>query len=126
MKSAVEQAIDEIRRVEAKPLLIREDGEGGAYVILEQIDPGEPYVQTSTWIGFRISFQYPHADVYPHYVRGDLSRKDGRPLGAGTSITTFEGRPAVQLSRRSNNMDPLTDTALLKLHKVLHWLRTHP
>jgi len=39
-------------------------------------------------------------------------------------VTTFENRTAVQISRRSNRLDPATDTALIKLHKVLEWLRT--
>ena len=39
-------------------------------------------------------------------------------------MTTFEGRPAMQLSRRSNRLDPETDTEAIKLHKVLTWLRS--
>ncbi len=69
-------------------------------------------------------FQYPYANVYPHFVRGDLTRSDGQPLGEGTSVTTFDSRSAVQLSRRSNRLNPATDSAVLKLHKVLAWLGT--
>jgi hypothetical protein len=124
MKPAVERAIAEIR--EAYPgttVTVREDGEGGAYVIVEEVDPGPVYRERATWIGFRITFQYPYADTYPHCVRGDLARADGRGLGEGMSQNqTFEGRPAVQISRRSNHLDPKTETALIKLHKVLTWL----
>ena len=42
------------------------------------------------------------------------------------SPTTFEGRPAIQISRRSNHINPRTDTALIKLQKVLTWLTTRP
>jgi len=94
------------------------------------VDPvplSEIYVQDSTWIGFRITFQYPYADVYPHFVRADLRRRDGRALGDGISGGhKFVGRPAVQLSRRSNHLNPALDTATLKLAKVLQWLTTHP
>jgi hypothetical protein len=106
--------------------VIREDGEGGAYVILEDIPLGPPYAQAATWVGFRITFQYPYSDVYPHFVRGDLSRADGKGLGEATSACTFEGRAAVQISRRSNKLNPAVDTALLKLLKVLQWLRLRP
>lgn len=127
MKPVVESAIDEIRAAfPSSELTIREDGEGGAYVIVEEVELGQLYDQRATWIGFRITFQCPHADVYPHFVRGDLQRKDGQPLGQGTSKSSFEGRSAVQLSRRSNRRNPLTDTPLLKLQKVLHWLRKGP
>lgn len=124
MKPEVNRAIAEIR--EAYPettVTVREDDEGGAYVIVEEADPGPVYRERATWIGFRITFQYPHSDTYPHYVRGDLSRADGRGLGEGMSQNqNFEGRPAVQISRRSNHLDPRTETALLKLQKVLAWL----
>lgn len=123
----VADAIEKIRAtVTPNPVTVREDGEGGAFVIVEGADPGPLYTQTDTWIGFRITFQYPYADVYPHYVRGDLSRRDQRALGDGTSPATFESRPAIQLSRRSNHLNPATDTAVLKMLKVLEWLRTHP
>src|SRR4051794_21703374 len=114
MVPAVQRALAQIRTDFAdSPLTVREDGEGGVYVTLEDVTLGPPYVQDATWIGFRIVHQYPYADTYPHYVRGDLTRVDGRPLGDGTSTTTWEGRPAVQLSRRSNRLDAVTQTAVL-------------
>ena len=120
----MDRAIAEIR--EAYPettVTVREDGDGGAYVIVEEVDLGFVYRERATWIGFHITFQYPYSDTYPHYVRGDLSRADGRGLGDGMSQNhNFEGKPAVQISRRSNHLDPQTETALLKLQKVLAWL----
>ena len=101
----------------------REDGEGGAYVHIDPVDPGSSYQQSATWIGFRVTFQYPHADVYPHYVRIDLARRDRRPLGEGFSSSNFEGQPAIQISRRSNHINPRLDTAAIKVQKVLMWLR---
>lgn len=89
------------------------------------MSPGEIYNETETWVGFRITFQYPNADVYPHYVRGDLSRRDRGNHSAGIQAGyTFEDRSALQLSRRSNRLNPAIDSAALKLLKVLEWLRT--
>jgi hypothetical protein len=102
---------------------VKEEGDS-VVVLLDPIDPGEPYIQRESWIGFRITFQYPYSDVYPLFVRGDLSRVDGAPLGEGMGAATFEGRSAVQISRRSNRLNPATDTALIKLNKVLAWLRS--
>jgi hypothetical protein len=101
----------------------REDGDG-VIVIVDPVDPGPPYVQRATWIGFRITFHYPYADVYPHFLRGDLTRVDGAALGEGITATRFEDQSSVQVSRRSNRLNPATDTAALKLTKVLHWLAT--
>ena len=99
------------------------DGDGGAHVVVEGIKLAAIYRQRETWVGFHITYAYPQADVYPHFVRGDLCRVDGAALGEGTSTGhSFGDRAAVQLSRRSNRLNPAVDTALLKLQKVLKWL----
>jgi hypothetical protein len=123
----VARAIDQIRKAfPESQISAREDGQGGAYLIVEPVDLGAPYEPRESWVGFRVTFQYPYADVYPHYIRGDLRRADGRPVvGDGVQAgQVFEGRPAHQVSRRSNRLNPQTDTALLKLEKVLGWLRS--
>jgi hypothetical protein len=101
-----------------------ETGDGGAHVVIESVNLGAVYVQDMTWLGFDITFQYPLADVYPHFVRSDLARADGRELGDAISSTGWQGRTAVQLSRKSNRLDPATDTAALKALKVIAWLNS--
>ena len=64
---------------------------------------GPPYAQQPFWVGFQITFQYPYADVYPHFTFPDLARTDGKPLGDGIGNGASFRQPAVQLSRRSNN-----------------------
>jgi hypothetical protein len=121
----VAEAIEEIRSSFGFAHLdVREDSEGGAFVFVNPVDPGPRFTQRETWIGFRITFQYPYSDVYPHFVRGDLARADGEALGEGFAATTFENRPAVQISRRSNHLNPEVDTAAIKLWKVLAWLQS--
>ena len=123
----VGQAINEIATAFSDATVSAEaDGEGGAYVVVRNVALVPIYRQRETWVGFRITYTYPHADVYPHFVRGDLCRADGNPLGAGTSPQPFRDCSAIQLSRRSNRLDPATDTALLKLQKVLRWLNDRP
>lgn len=124
----IEKAIEEIRssfpdcRIEAAP-----DGAGGAHVVVHDVPLGAPYAQEKIWVGFQITFQYPYADVYPHFTAHDLARTDGKSLGEGIGNgANFRGNAAVQLSRRSNKLNPATDTAALKLLKVMQWLRTHP
>ncbi len=120
----VSEAVEQIRtNFPQNALLAREDGQGGATVRIDVMPLGSPYVQPDTWVGFRVTFQYPYADVYPHFVRPDLARLDGRALGEAITPSTFDGQPALQLSRRSNQLNPATDTALIKLLKVMDWLR---
>jgi len=128
MTPEVTRAIEEIGATfPNNPPVVREDGEGGAFVIVENLRLGSTYLQPETWMGFHITFPYPYSDVYPQFVRGDLARADGKPLGHATSPNaTFEGRPAVQVSRKANRLNPATDTAVQKLLKVLEWLKTRP
>lgn len=119
----VRRAVDEIADAFPDATVSAEaDGEGGAYVFVRDVALAPIYRQQETWMGFHITYAYPSADVYPHYVREDLCRVDGASLGAGMSPVQFRDRPAIQLSRRSNRLNPATDTALLKLQKVLRWL----
>jgi hypothetical protein len=124
LAASVVAAIDELEAAyPGVAVSHREDDEGGAFVMVDPVPLGPPYVQATTWVGFHIPFNYPFADVYPHFVRGDLARLDGQALGEGTSGGTFEARPAIQLSRRSPRRDAGVDTAVLKLDRVLGWLR---
>jgi hypothetical protein len=118
----VEQGLAELRAAFPGLVALVEDGVGGALVTVDGVALGAPYAQDSTWVGFHITHLYPQADVYPHHVRPDLSRVDGQALGVGTSASSFQNRPSIQLSRRSNRRDAATDTALLKLDRVMQWL----
>jgi hypothetical protein len=123
MKAAVQRAIDELRATFPNAALtIDEDSDGGAYVTLDPVPLLGPYTQSETWVSFHIGFQYPASDVYPHFMRHDLTRKDHAALGAGMSGAQHRGRAAIQVSRRSNKLDPAIQTAAHKLLKILAWL----
>src|SRR5450759_3840669 len=97
LTSEVNAAIDEIRHhFDQTVTTLVEDGQGGAYVFVEDVDLGPKYSPSRSWIGFQVTFQYPYSDVYPHFVRGDLTRAEGVELGEAMSITQFQGRPALQ------------------------------
>lgn len=122
----VEEAIREIAAAFSKYVLeSADDGQGGAFVTLSDVPISGPYEQDASWFGFHITHTYPYSDIYPHFVRHDLNRRDGKPLGAAFSLGTFRSQPAIQISRRSNRHNAATDTALLKLQKVIKWLTSH-
>lgn len=126
MTPDVEQAIAEIRQAFAQhPVHVEAEPQGGAYVIVENLVIGEQYAPSISWVGFLITFQYPYSDVYPHFVDGSVRRSDGQSWGAGLAgPLTWNNRNAVQISRRSNRLNPAIDTAASKLVKVLNWLRS--
>lgn len=102
-------------------ITVTPDGAGGVFVVIDDVEPGAPYVEASTWLGFQITAAYPDADVYPHFS-GRIHRTDGRPHGEGFAEAEWQTRPALQLSRRSNQWNPAADTAALKAMKVITWL----
>ncbi|MGB5102531.1 MAG: hypothetical protein WBO04_04330 [Steroidobacteraceae bacterium] len=107
-------------------IVIEPDGNGGARVAVETVELSDAYVQNTTWLAGHLVSQLPYADIYPIFVRGDLARRDGRPLGTGLSPGhMFLNRSAVQASRRSNRRDPALELAGHKFLKVIEWLRTH-
>lgn len=133
----VQSAIDEIKHNYGdENVSVIEDGNGGAFVTVDGVPLAPSYEQGKTWFGFHVTCACPYADVYPHFVRGDLTRVDKQPFGSGFNAGQFfpprgtagikdeDCRPAVQLSRRSNRRDSgsALETPLIKLQKVLRWL----
>jgi hypothetical protein len=130
MKVEVLRAIDEIQSAfPGVTLEIEPDPEGGAFVKATEFDLGSQYDPARSWSAFRITFQYPFADVYPHFFVQTLRRKDAKPLGEGFHLNNqwqHPGgtEPATMVSRRSQRRDPAIETAALKLAKVLDWIRS--
>lgn len=126
MKLEVSKGIDELRRqFPASTLTIREDGQGGAYVLLEPFELGAHCRPSSTWIGFHIPPQYPYSDIYPAFIGAEVTCSNGRPLaGPVTPGHSFEGRPALQVSRRNTSAPNGHQTVTSKLLKILAFLST--
>lgn len=121
---AVAKAIEEIRLTfEECDVAVEADRSGGAVVVVRGVLLGRPYVQPKAWFGFQVTYQYPYADVYPHFTGAELARSDGVGLGSGFGSASFQGQAAIQISRRSNRLNPETDTAALKLQKVVKWMK---
>jgi hypothetical protein len=119
----VAAAIKELEGVfGAASVTTKEDDQGGALVVVDSVPLGPPYEQGETWVGFHITHLHPQTDIYPLHVRRDLRRTDGAPLGTSTSEQSFDGRPSIQLSRRTSHLDPETFSALMKLDHVIAWL----
>ncbi len=126
MNPEVERAIAEIRQTfPGNAVEVQPDPNGGAYIIVQDLMIGEQYTPSNSWLGFQITFQYPHADVYPHYIDGNVRRIDGQAYGAGLQTShSWQGRNAVMVSRRSNRWNAVIDTAATKLTKILTWLKS--
>ncbi len=124
MNPEVSEAVEAVRRTFPEHRVeVEEEPQGGAYVVVHDLDIGGTFNPATTWIGFLITFQYPGADVYPHFTDPELRRAGGGALGEGITLGSWRGRPAVQVSRRSTRWNAARDTAAGKLLKVLEWMR---
>ena len=131
LKQSVAAAIAELQAAFRRPPSGgRRTTTAAAIVTMEGVPLNtEVFVQSETWVGFRLTFQYPDAEVYPHHVRPDLARKDDRSLaGAGLhpNNNDFKGHTSLMLSRRTKRRDVRGDTAARKLMRVLAWLEQCP
>src|SRR5438552_3210041 len=101
MTPEVQSAIDELKqafpghRIDVDP-----EAQGGAYVVVRDLPIGDRYVPMTTWVGFLLSFQYPRADVYPHFIDSTVRRADGVGHSGGFQQTSWRNAPATQVSRR--------------------------
>jgi len=124
MKTEVSSSIEELKRqFDGSAFTIREDGQGGAYVLIEPVSLGPRFRPASTWMGFQIPAQYPYADIYPVFIGAEVSRADGVPFAAPVTCGPhFEGRPAIQVSRRNSTAQSGLQRVSAKLLKVLDFL----
>ena len=123
MKQDVADAVEELKcAFPSSTVCTREDGDGGAYVIVEDVAIGCRYRPSSTWIGGHITALYPYADIYPLFIGGDVSRVDGVAFVPPITPSQFLERPALQVSRRNNHTQHYPQTAVAKFVKVLHFL----
>lgn len=125
MKTEVQTSIQELQRQFPEAVIsTRDDGARGAYVILTPIAIGSRYTPTSTWMGFHIPPLYPYADIYPVFIGSEVRRTDGQAfVPPVTHGATFEGRAAIQISRRSSAAAQQgSQKAATKVLKILDFL----
>lgn len=128
MKTEVSTAIEELKRqFTSSVVTASEDGQGGAYVFVEPVSLGSRFKPDSTWVGFQIPAQYPYADIYPIFIGSDVTRVDGTAFAAPvTPGHNFQGKAAIQVSRRNGTAQSGLQKATTKVLKVLHFLEHLP
>ncbi|WGL52132.1 hypothetical protein P5P86_19540 [Nocardioides sp. BP30] len=112
------------------PASAHPDGQGGLWVELTGVPLDETYTQADSFVAFLLPFNLPGADIYPMFMRPDLARRDGAPLGQGFASTNLQRTPSdppravMQISRRTRGGTFLLQTAPQKIMKVLDWVMT--
>lgn len=125
MKLDVATAIEDLKRAfPSSEVYCQEDGSGGAHVIVEEVNIGDQYHPSNTWLGAHIPPLYPFADIYPLFIGDDVRRVNGVAFTAPvTPGARYLDRAALQISRRNNHTQNYPQTAVAKFVKVLHFLK---
>lgn len=103
--------------------VLREDGHGGAFVTVDGIELGSKFIPTKTWFGAQLPSSLPYADIYPLFMGADVRRVDGTSLTGPLADLTWEGRQAIQVSRRNNRLVG-SQSAVAKFVKVIDFVRS--
>ena len=124
MKQDVANAIEELKQAFPSSAIINsEDGQGGAYVVVERVYIGEHFVPAITWMGGHITALYPYADIYPVFIDANVRRADGKSFEKPITLGhTFANRPAIQISRRNNRVQNSPQTAVAKFLKIINFV----
>lgn len=102
--------------------VLGEDGQGGAFVVLDNVELGEKFAPQSTWFGAHLPSNLPYADIYPLFIGNDVRRADGAALAGPFASLEWQSRPAIQVSRRNNRFQA-GHTAASKFVKVIDFVR---
>lgn len=127
MNREVASAIAELERAFATTAQCREDGQGGAHVLLPGVELGDRFTPARAWLGAHIPALYPYADIYPVFMDPEVRRNDGRAFEVPiTPNARFLDQPAFQISRRNNQVQHHPQTAVAKFVKIVDFLRNLP
>lgn len=103
--------------------VLAEDGQGGAHVMVEEVQLGPKFAPSKTWLGAHLPASLPYADVYPLFMSPEVKRLDGAALSGPLSGVNWQGRQATQISRRNNRIG-VGQSAVAKFIKVVEFVRS--
>lgn len=137
MKASVKKALEDLRRgLPGVEISSQEDPDGGAHVLIKDLDIGSSFDPATSWISFHITFAYPDADIYPHFIDASIQyvgqgdAPNHFPAGnlpkamSRDAVASGFELAAIQVSRKSETRDLNAYSALTKLLGVLEFLRT--
>jgi hypothetical protein len=125
MTPSVTAALEGLKKAfpNATVRVLREDGNGGVFAAVDDVELGRKFTPTKTWFGAQLPANLPYADIYPLFMGAEAKRADGGALTGPLSGLVWEGRQAFQISRRNNRMCG-GQSAVAKFLKVIEFVRS--
>lgn len=127
MKASVEAAIEDLhRQFNGHVITVEEDGTGGAYFTIHDVDIGAGFTPSRSWLAGHITNGFPYADIYPMYLDSAVVRSGQRAFTVPVvPIPGWRGRPVIQVSRVNRNAAAQPQSASLKVLRVLDYLKRY-
>lgn len=124
MTPTVISAIEGLKKAFPGAMLtvLSEDGQGGAFVLVEGIMLGDKFSPTTTWFGAHLPANLPYADIYPVFMGADVKKADGQALQGPLAPVPWQNRLSTQISRRNNRVGA-GHTAASKFVKVIEFVK---
>jgi hypothetical protein len=126
MTPSVIAAVDGLKKAfpRATVTVLAEDGNGGAFVVVDGVELGPKFSPATTWFGAQLPASLPYADIYPLFMAPDVTRADGGSLSNGAlQSVTWQNRAAIQVSRANRRMTG-AQSAVSKFVKVIEFVRS--
>lgn len=125
MTPSVAAAVEGLKKAfpNATVTVLAEDGNGGAYVLVDGVELGPKFSTAKTWFGAQLPASLPYADIYPLFMGPEVAKADGAALAGPFSSVPWQGRQSIQISRRNNRMAG-GQSATAKFVKVVEFVRS--
>lgn len=123
LAAEVSRGLEELE--EAFPGRVRHepDGEGGAFVTIEEVELSDRWTRLSSELTFHLAYNYPAASIYPYYLPQEVTPADG-VFPAALQRIEWRGKQVIQVSLRQENWDPRRDNAVGAVMQTQAWLRS--
>jgi hypothetical protein len=99
------------------------DGEGGAFVVVEEVDLGGKWTAPEADLTFHLAYNYPASAIYPYYLPAEVVPADGS-MPPAVQRVIWRDTSVIQVSLRQANWDPRRDNAIGAVMQTQHWLRS--
>jgi hypothetical protein len=120
LTAEVADAIGEIEAHYGRRASHEPDGQGGALVVLKEVELPSSWARRKAPLQFVIPFNFPATPPYPYYLPQDVQPPP--PWHQAMQPIEWRGAQMIQVSLRNSNWSPARDNIVGCVMQVADWL----